>query len=278
MEKKAGGELGASGLRAKRVLVEKTDDNVVVAKKLKRVLLTKKLKRVLSGNKPKPFPSEEQPKPSGVNSDAKKAEKDTKFTYPQNYPLRISSKIDSGSVWRWWNQYQVWQGRLEDTGKKTLFCGLCGFICHGKKKILKHFLARHGNKKLYNCGHCEKSFCLRENAATHLDEVHGTSLDPWRWDWGPEEQQTELNDTDDDYPFGNNWRNRRDEDSDEEENEDSDPGKKNESDHEYEEERVPGAESESDPDSEGARDLDSDSSSDEEGGEIVECESDADSD
>jgi hypothetical protein len=224
MDKTAGGcgAPGPSGSSSNRVFTGKSDENIAAAK---------------------------NPQPSGAAVNAKKTKKRGKFTYPQDYPLHVPDEIDSDTVWRWFHQYQIWQGRLVDAKKKTLFCGLCGFVSPGEKKILKHFLAEHGDKKFYECGFCEKAFCLRQNAVTHLDEVHCVSQQPWRWDWGPDEQQTELNDTGNDWPYGDDWRNRCDDD-------DSDSDEEKESDHEYTEEYVEGAEAESDPGSEGACEFD----------------------
>jgi hypothetical protein len=112
--------------------------------------------------------------------------------FPTSRPKRVPKEIDRSTTWRWYNQWQVWQGRLKDTGDKTLFCGLCGFVCPGEKKIKKHFLAEHGDKKFYSCMYCDKRFCLLSNLLEHKWKVHDIIKRGWRYDWGPRRQQTEM--------------------------------------------------------------------------------------
>jgi hypothetical protein len=113
--------------------------------------------------------------------------------------------------------------------------------------MLKHFLAEHGEQKFYPCMYCDKRFCLLTNLRTHTEEVHCTSKDPWRYEWGPEEQQTMNDDYDDD---SDEWSDDDDDDGDE---------KEEKSDHEDHEEHTGDTDpDESGPDSEGAYDRDSD--------------------
>jgi hypothetical protein len=161
--------------------------------------------------------------------------------FPTSRPKKVPKEIDRATTWRWFQQWQVWQGRLKDTGVKTLFCGLCGFVCPGEKKIKKHFLAEHGDKKFYSCLHCDKQFCLLCNVVEHMEVVHGSIKNAFHFEWGPKKQQTELHEFMRDYE--RRW-NGEDTDSSDDELKDG------ESDHEYNEPRGAGAES--DPDSEGA--------------------------
>jgi hypothetical protein len=174
--------------------------------------------------------------------------KNTTYTFPQKYPLEYPNEIDEDTIWRWFHQWQVWQARRVDNGKKTLFCGLCGFLSPKVKTILKHFVAEHGDKKLYSCMICEKPFCLLTNMLEHMNDVHDYSKQRWRWEWGPRKQQTLMREFD---GFGGiRW----DEGSDSDDDEDSE--KEEESDHEYHEEHTGDTEDESDVDSEGAHDFD----------------------
>jgi hypothetical protein len=178
--------------------------------------------------------------------------------FPQKAPLAVPAEVDPDTTWRWWDQWQVWQARRRDTGKKTLFCGLCAFVCPSGNKMLKHFLAEHGDKKFYSCMYCggdEKRFCLLTNLRTHLEEVHGTCKDPWRYEWGPEEQQTMMDDYDDYYDVSGYRRMLAEEAALER----LEAGEEPESDHEYHEEHKGDTDpDESGPDSEGACDRDSD--------------------
>ena len=156
-------------------------------------------------------------------------------------PQKIPKEINPSTIWRWFHQWQVWQARRNDTNKNTLFCGLCGFVSPSEKTILKRFLAKHGNKKYYNCLNCEKRFCLLTNCVEHMEVVHSVIKDSGRFDWGPIEQQTEL------LEYMLYYEHGYDSDSP-----DSNSDVEKESDHEYYEERTGNLDPESDPDSEGA--------------------------
>ncbi len=177
-------------------------------------------------------------KPSTVKS-RKKAKKSNVF--PQKAPLAVPAEVDPDTTWRWFDQWQVWQARRFDTGKKTLFCGLCAFVSPSENTMLKHFIAEHGDKKFYSCTYCgddPKLFCLGNNLRTHVKFAHSKVKNPMRYEWGPKKQRAK---------FCHNCG-KRVWDSDEEEEEE-------ESDHEYYEESTSDTDSvESGPGFEGAFD------------------------
>jgi hypothetical protein len=129
--------------------------------------------------------SSKKSQPSSTAQESRKHSTKTKKLkikgFPQGEPLVIPAKVDRNTKWRWYEQWQVWQARRRDNGKKTLFCGLCGFVSPSRNEMLKHFLAEHGDKKFYKCWYCDRRFCLLTNVRFHSKEVHGE----WKFPWYP---------------------------------------------------------------------------------------------
>jgi hypothetical protein len=172
--------------------------------------------------------SSKRSRPTGAKESRKRSTTKTKKLkfkgFPQGAPLMIPAKVDRNTKWRWYEQWQVWQARRRDTRKKTLFCGLCGFVSPSRNEMLKHFLAEHGDKKFYKCWYCDRRFCLLTNVRMHSKEVHGEWKFPWYYEWGPEHQHTIK----DEYEVVKDWSS---DDEDEEEHEDDE----DDEDDEYEE-------------------------------------------
>ena len=148
--------------------------------------------------------------------------------------MKIPDEIIQSTVWRWFNQWQVWQARLKDTNKKTLFCGICGFVSPSTKNIQKHFLSERGRYKHYTpaCSATRSSSCSPTSSPTCKTST--VYKNAFHFEWGPRRQQTQLDKYIKGYACG--WK--------------DDPNKGDRSDNEHYEEVWGSAEPKSDPDDE----------------------------